>query len=256
MEPTVGIIMPAYKCEKCIIQCVESVIAQTYKKWFLIIQLDEDEGGTTDRSRDIIRDYQSKDKRIFCCIRGFKTCPSYGRNSGCIYALDKNSPYYSEYICLLDADDFWSTEKLEAQVSFMEHNKDIGYSWMGGIELHPNEVPYQDATQIHFTSSLMVRREILTEMENTYGYIFDDFLYQSDDRDFILRLNKMTTGKGIDGEFVYQTIHKNSLTNCWWKCLIAHTYISLKHGMYKNMITEIITCPLNIIINKVKKRVK
>lgn len=58
--PTVSIAMPAYNAEKYLPDAVESILAQTYADWELIIADD----GSTDGTADIIRTYEQRDCRI------------------------------------------------------------------------------------------------------------------------------------------------------------------------------------------------
>ena len=60
MTPLVSIIMPCYNAEPFIAQSIDSVLAQTYDNWELIITDD----GSTDKSVEIVRAYCDKDQRI------------------------------------------------------------------------------------------------------------------------------------------------------------------------------------------------
>lgn len=59
MNSKVSIITPSYNSSKYIYQTVESVLAQTYKNWELIIVDDH----STDDSNKIIEEYCKKDNR-------------------------------------------------------------------------------------------------------------------------------------------------------------------------------------------------
>jgi glycosyltransferase involved in cell wall biosynthesis len=52
--------MPAYNCSDYIRETLESVLAQTYKNWELIIVDD----CSTDNTAEIIKEYQERDTRI------------------------------------------------------------------------------------------------------------------------------------------------------------------------------------------------
>jgi len=51
-RPLVSVIMPAFNVEKYIAESIQSVIAQTYRRWELII-IDD---GSTDATADVARD--------------------------------------------------------------------------------------------------------------------------------------------------------------------------------------------------------
>lgn len=94
MKPTlVSIIIPVHNAQEHLENCLNSVIAQSYKN-IEIICIDNN---STDKSLDILYNYQQKDSRIViltCDIKG----PSDTRNIGLDYACGK-------YITFLDSDD-------------------------------------------------------------------------------------------------------------------------------------------------------
>ena len=56
----VSIITPMYNAQKYVGLTIESVIAQTYKNWEMIIVND----GSKDNCAEIVKEYTQKDKRI------------------------------------------------------------------------------------------------------------------------------------------------------------------------------------------------
>lgn len=111
--------MPCYNAGTVIAETIESVIAQTYPDWELLICDD----CSTDNSKDVIKSYVEKDSRI----RLFST----SHNTGNPAAPRNISMDNAQGFCLafLDADDIWLPEMLEKSVSFMTaHNYDIVYS--------------------------------------------------------------------------------------------------------------------------------
>lgn len=90
----VSIIIPTYNREKYIGEAIDSVLAQTYSNWELIIVDD----GSNDKTRDIIKKYQSKDSRIRLFYHRKNKGVSAARNKGILTAEGK-------YINFLDSDD-------------------------------------------------------------------------------------------------------------------------------------------------------
>lgn len=114
----VSIITPSYNSAQFISETIESIIAQSYTNWELLITDD----CSTDNSCEIIQQYVDKDSRI----KLFRLT----QNSGAGVARN-NSIKESEgrFIAFCDSDDRWKTEKLEVQLSFMiEKNVEICYS--------------------------------------------------------------------------------------------------------------------------------
>ena len=105
----ISIIMPTYNCEQFIRESIDSVLAQTYTAWELLIVDD----CSTDNTAAIIASYQ--DERIHY----FRN----ERNMGA--ALSRNKALREAkgtYMAFLDADDVWMPEKIERQVAFMVQN--------------------------------------------------------------------------------------------------------------------------------------
>lgn len=113
----VNIITPTYNCGKYIAETIESVLAQTYQNWEMIIVDD----CSTDNTKEIVDKYIQKDNRIqYFCL---------DKNSGA--AVARNTALQKakgEWIAFLDSDDLWLPSKLEEQIKFMEEN-DIAFSY-------------------------------------------------------------------------------------------------------------------------------
>jgi glycosyltransferase involved in cell wall biosynthesis len=114
----VSIITPSHNADTFISHCIESVLAQSFKDWEMIIVDDL----STDNSVSIINSYVQKDKRIKLIQLEKNSGPAIARNR----AIEEAK---GNYIAFLDADDLWIPEKLEKQLIFMrEHNLAFTYS--------------------------------------------------------------------------------------------------------------------------------
>lgn len=112
----VSIITPCYNSSKYIVEMIESVLAQTYQNWELLITDD----CSTDNSRMIVMEYAAKDPRI----KLFQLV----ENSGAGVARNNSIKNANgRYIAFLDSDDLWAPEKLERQLAFI---KDNGYKFV------------------------------------------------------------------------------------------------------------------------------
>lgn len=110
-EGLVSIITPCYNGSKYIAQTIESVLAQTYQNWEMLI-IDD---GSKDNSAEIIKEYAKKDSRI-CLIQQPNGGSANARNHGIREAK-------GQYIALLDADDLWKPEFLTEQIAFMKEKQ-------------------------------------------------------------------------------------------------------------------------------------
>ncbi len=113
----VSVIIPVYNAEDYIHQCLDSLLQQTLKE-FEIICVDD---GSTDKSLQIMRDYENMDSRIIVKRQSNKGAGA-ARNFGLQFAK-------GEYLSFLDADDFFEPKMLEVCVDTMnrEHSDIAGY---------------------------------------------------------------------------------------------------------------------------------
>ena len=122
MSELVSIIMPSYNTGRFIAETIESVLAQTYTNWELIIVDD----CSTDNTNDIVTEFLS-DTRI-CYIKN-------DTNSGA--AASRNRALREakgKWIAFLDSDDLWEPDKLQKQISFMRDNG-YHFSYTNYIEI-------------------------------------------------------------------------------------------------------------------------
>lgn len=114
MDDLVSIIMPSFNTGKYITETIESVLAQSYKNWELIIVDD----CSSDNTDEIVSTYLSDD-RIHYLKNEKNSGAAFSRNTALREAKGK-------WIAFLDSDDLWMPEKLEKQIDFMDRN---GYSF-------------------------------------------------------------------------------------------------------------------------------
>lgn len=112
-QPLVSVITPTYNAELFISATIDSVRAQTYSNWELVIVDD----ASKDTTVDILKKYAAADDRIKFSILETNSGAAIARNT----AIENAS---GSYIAFLDADDLWMPEKLSKQITFMQE-KDI-----------------------------------------------------------------------------------------------------------------------------------
>ena len=93
-----SIIIPVYKVEAYLRQCVDSVLAQTFRD-FEVILVDD---GSPDKCPEICDEYAEKDGRV-TVIHKQNGGLSSARNAGMRFAAGK-------YLIFLDSDDYWSSD--------------------------------------------------------------------------------------------------------------------------------------------------
>ncbi len=111
MNNKVSIITPSYNSFNFIGETINSVIAQTYENWEMIIVDD----CSKDNSVELIREYVKKDSRIKLIQNEVNKGAAETRNEALKVAKGR-------FIAFLDSDDLWLPSKLEIQLEFMQEN--------------------------------------------------------------------------------------------------------------------------------------
>jgi len=139
----VSIITPMYNGERFIAQTIDSVLAQSYQDWEMIV-IDD---GSKDNGSALVAEYANKDPRVLLVQQVNMGCGA-ARNNGIRRAE-------GQYIALLDADDTWNSNFLEKQLALMkEKNTELVYSSHTRIDennqeclqpfIVPEKVTYKD----------------------------------------------------------------------------------------------------------------
>lgn len=110
--PLVSIVMPAYNAEETLAASINSVLAQTYLNWQLIIVDD----CSIDNTAKIATKYKDMDSRIVFVETQNNNGVAKARNRAIQLAEGR-------FIAFLDSDDIWFPEKLSHQVWFMLENE-------------------------------------------------------------------------------------------------------------------------------------
>lgn len=154
-EAIVSIIMPMHNSSAFLKEAIESVIAQTYQQWELIV-IDD---ASSDCSREIVLNFQKDDSRIqLLSNENSIGLPSAPRNLGIRHARGR-------YVAFLDSDDCWLPNKLKRQLTLFD-GKDVAivfsdYEKMnehGDIKHRivkaPNSITYKDLLNSNYIGNL------------------------------------------------------------------------------------------------------
>jgi glycosyltransferase involved in cell wall biosynthesis len=101
----VSAIIPVWNAERTIAEAIDSVLAQTFRNFELIVVDD----GSTDRTAGIIDSYRDRVK----VLRSANSGPATARNAGVAVAA-------GEYLAFLDADDRWMSDMLARTTAILD----------------------------------------------------------------------------------------------------------------------------------------
>jgi glycosyltransferase involved in cell wall biosynthesis len=188
--PTVSIIIPTYNREHVLGRAVQSVLAQTYQDFELIIVDD----GSTDNTEKLVKSFTSEKIRYI----------QHRENKG--VAAARNTGIRSakgDYIAFQDSDDEWLPEKLEKQMrAFATAPPEVGIVYTGFLMITTKKREYKPSAAVTpkdgdiFRSLLrgeylaspqasVVKRECFERVG-----MFDEHFPPMEDRELFLRFSK------------------------------------------------------------------
>ena len=186
-DKKVTILMSTYNGEKYILEQLESLINQTYKKLKIIVRDD----GSTDNTINIIKQVQKK-------VNNITLIP--GENVGFInsffelLSVDSNSDYYA----YCDQDDVWMENKIERVVKFLSKTNEEK------PVLYFSNSDYYD-TNMNF----------LATAEKNKMYSFRNSLVECVTQGMTMVINKFTK------ELIIKNKPSNCLYHDWWTYMIC-----------------------------------
>jgi teichuronic acid biosynthesis glycosyltransferase TuaG len=243
----VSIITPSYNSAKFIKQCIESVIAQTYTNWEMLIVDDY----SADNSLQILKKYN--DKRIQLIELDKNVGASESRNVAIRKAKGK-------YIAFLDSDDLWEPQKLEKQISFME-TEDIAFSFSTYQPMSDDESKLYSiihAPKIVTYSSYLKKTiigclTVVIDREKTGGFEMPNIRSSHDMALWLLIMRRGFDAYGLDENLArYRIVSTSNTANKWraakdvWKVYRQFEKLSFFYSIW---------CFLNYAFNAIIKRI-
>lgn len=111
MKASVSIVLCTYNGAKHIREQLNSILAQTYPLYEIIVQDDH----STDNTVEILQEYASRHN----IIKVFQNDSERGVNGNFVSAMQRAT---GEYIAIADQDDIWETDKIENQMNSIGKN--------------------------------------------------------------------------------------------------------------------------------------
>jgi glycosyltransferase involved in cell wall biosynthesis len=205
--PKVSIVMPVYNGEKHLREAVDSMLAQSFPDFELVIVND----GSTDRSVEIIEGYD--DPRIRLIENSLGKGVVGARNTGIANANGK-------YVAMMDCDDIAYPTRLEEQVAFLDDHPDYGMvgAWSEMIDeescvmgnfmscpASPEAIPLLLLFNNCFTqSTVLIRKTALPEG----GYLYPG----AEDYDLWVRIAQKAKVWNLQKVLVKYRVHTSSIS--------------------------------------------
>ena len=125
-QVTVSVIIPAYNAAWCVAHAVDSVLAQHFRDYELIVVND----GSSDNTAEVLSAYDDKLRVLDKPNGGLSSA----RNAGIRAARGR-------YIAFLDADDRWLPDKLAKQVALMTARPELAFCSTAALLEDPDGMP-------------------------------------------------------------------------------------------------------------------
>lgn len=186
MQPKISVIMGIYNCDETLSEAIESIFAQTYKNWELIMCDD----GSSDNTYVIAKKYAAEYPTKIILIQNEKNLKLAASLNKCLGVAT------GDYIARMDADDVSLPNRFEKQVNFLDMHPEIDcvgtcvevFDRNGSSAVrHFNEFP-EKTCLIHNTPfahpTIMMRRKTYAELG---GYVSSPETLRAEDVDLWFR---------------------------------------------------------------------
>ena len=173
----VSVVIPMYNAERTILRALESVRAQTYPHWEMIL-IDD---GSKDKTLALVQDYVDRHALPATVLGRENRGVSYTRNEGVRLA-------HGSYVAFLDADDVWMPQKLEHQMACL---RDTGGRFISCLKTEATSSPSVSVVSLRqmlfrnavFTSGVLAEKALLEELGG-----FDETMRYAEDYNLWLRI--------------------------------------------------------------------
>ena len=247
MNDLVSIIMPSYNTQKFIEETLDSVLAQTYTNWELIIVDD----CSTDNTDEIVSPFLS-DSRIIYIQNEKNSGAAVSRNRALREAKGK-------WIAFLDSDDLWTPDKLEKQIAFMQSN---GYCFsytnyseidessepLGKTVTGPKKITKTGMYNYCWMGCLTVMYDV-----EKIGLIQIDDIKKNNDYSMWLKICKKANCYLLDEDLARYRKRQGSISNHSYISLIKWHYRLFRFTDNKDALTASVCTIRNLIFGFLKK---
>ena len=249
IKDKVSIITPSYNSSRFIVECVNSVIAQTYQNWEMLIVDD----GSKDNSTKVIKNLSKKDQRVHVFFLKENVGAAEARN----FAIRKAK---GRYIAFLDSDDLWDPKKLEIQISFMSKNN-IAFSYTsyqlisqdGLYNLNIIKAPAEMTYHSYLKNTIIGCLTVIIDRKKTGNFEMPNIRSSHDMALWLLIMRRGFYAYGLDKNLAkYRVVASSNTANKIkavrdvWKVYIKVEKLSFLYS---------VLCFLSYVFHAIKKRV-
>ncbi|MEP6602761.1 MAG: glycosyltransferase family A protein [Spartobacteria bacterium] len=218
--PAITVIMPVFNAGPFLAPAIESLFAQTFADFELVIVDD----ASSDGSVEAIRQFARSDSRL----RSFFQRENQGISATRNFAIEQAR---GEYIAFLNHDDIALPERLARQLEFLQRNEDVDLVGSAienigpaGESLNTSPMPESDL-EIHWLglldcpvrqSALMMRRDVFTRR----GIRYDPDIISYSDYDFVARAIRSVHAANLPEALTQYRKHPQNTSRVRWEMFV------------------------------------
>lgn len=227
----VDVIIPAYNGARYLPAALESVIAQTFDDWQIVLVND----GSTDNTEEVLAPFRQRiGSKFTYVVQQNRGLPA-ARNA----AIRASN---SEFLALLDADDVWLPCRLEESVKVLNQrpqaglsygliagiypDESIGGTWVGNLKHSEGRIASQIyMRKVELPCPTMTFRRSCVERVG----LFDETMRATEDRDLWLRIAQEYEVAFVPVLLAYYRLSPNSMSTDHDRMLRAQLQFIRKH---------------------------
>lgn len=231
MMAKVDVVIPAYNAARFLPAAIESVEAQTFQDWRILLVND----GSTDHTEEVVAPFRERLGEKLRCIKQANAGLPAARNTAI-----RNST--AEFLALLDADDIWLPWRLEESLKSLEGRPEAGlsYGMIRYIDEQGKTTPWQDRRQKHaegwvathiYTRSINLPCPTITFRRSCVDGVglFDEKMRATEDRDMWLRIALKYEVRFVERVIAHYRRSANSMSTDLNRMLTAQLQFIEKH---------------------------
>jgi glycosyltransferase involved in cell wall biosynthesis len=225
LNPKVSVIMPTYKHQDFVLESLNSVFAQSFEDYEVIVVND----GSPDDTAELLRPFAESDR-----IRYFEQ-PNGGQGSARNRGLGEAR---GEFVAFLDDDDCWPADKLEWQVPlleslptyvgvagiFVELQSGMPATWQLAEERSLTPVDFVDGAVIRSPGQALFRRSALASLGG-----FDARIWGADDWDLCFRISALGPIQFVQRPALRYREHEGNASRNYWRMYKNALIVYRKH---------------------------
>jgi glycosyltransferase involved in cell wall biosynthesis len=233
-QPLVSVVVPVYNGARFILECMTSIVEQSYSNLEILVVDDGSIDGSVEIIESFIQEHHQKNIRLF---RQANAGSAAARNKGFIHSKGM-------YVAFLDADDSWFPNKIEEQISEITQT---GIRVVGSLMRYANSksrmfgICGEDASNRQsdiklgkymptVLSSFVFNSELIESISG-----FDEQLRFSQDLDLLARCAQQTEVKVLKKPLGIYRLHGRSISTVnGLEQERSYEYIKFKFSDYPN----------------------